>query len=202
MKYIAIIKARRRLNEAQAHLHRLETAQWFDVEAQHASWYGFVTAAGAVIEILRSSARTDVRARQWIGEIFQKQVRLDPLLRYFYHARGTDFHGSHNSAALIYKDQELAYVGEGSVTYKTADGQEHVSHGVPAILGSGSVEVGETLDFCLVLRPVVDEKNNNEFPAPTSHLGHPLPDNTALTAGKLVLKYYCQIVDQAEAFAS
>jgi len=198
MKYQTIIKARRQLANARMSLDMLRAVQGWNVEGYHFHWHNALMNLGAIIEVLRTATRAnDMRARQWVGSKFRTEILADPLLKFMYHARGADHHGTMHSAAFTDGIHTIPYIGEGTVTLNTSNG-DAVIQGIPVIEGP-SMEVGDTMgELKFILIDAVNEKNNQTFEVPTSHFGTALPDKLATTAGELTYQYYVRLLDDAE----
>jgi len=189
MKAIGIQKASRRLAQAEGSLAKLaELENGLNVHAFEDEWFDFLVHLHSVPEILRTSAKSSPKARQWIDGRFKLEIRKDPLLRFLFQARGTDFHGidcgtqPHTEGAKY-----LGYEPNPPIqfTLQAADGSTQTLGG-GAIMLEGDVK---SFTFSFRLCPVTD-KYGNTFDPPEEHNGQKLMSATPVSVAEIALEYY------------
>ena len=201
MKRIAIIKARKRLNEARSYLDGLKQAIPTDAEQLHHNWSHFLTAIHAVMEILITSTKKEARPRQIVGQA-KAAIRADKMLTYLREARGSDYHGGDFTAVLGDEDFHVVGHAPGSIKIKTPDGRTITQQMTfPIFAGDRQIKVGDKWGNTFKLITVVNEKHNTTFPVPTTHLGKPIVDPTPAGMGELAFEFYRALLDDVERIA-
>ena len=198
MKVAGIERAARRLFEARQHAIRLlDLEVGLDVPAFEREWSLFLSAINSVHEILKTSARSNAKCRQWMDIKDKNFIRKDPLLKYLLHARGVDFHGLESGASPDVKGADyVGYVENFPMSFAIRDehGVVHHQGGGGAIQLAGEVT---SFSFSYKLVPVTDERHGNVFDPPTFHLGLPVEDSKPTTVAKLALDYYSSLLEEA-----
>lgn len=135
------------------------------------------------------------RSPKWNGwkSCYEKQRRTDPLLSYLRNARGAHEH----TVADITKSKPGSIgldAGPSSRVYI-----KHLQIGPNGIKGEWDGDLAVTFTPGSVeLIPVTNR--GRTYPVPTSHLGKPLEDTSAVTIGKHGLAYYEALVAVAEKY--
>lgn len=201
MKVIAIQKAARRLANAEANFANLvELAKGMSVHKFEDEWFSFLVNLHCVPEILRTTARNDATARQWIGSKFTHEIRKDPVLRFLLQARGTDFHGIEGGTTPHVEGAK--YLGYETnlpfgASIRAPDGTRHEMSG-GAIVLEGHVR---SFSFTFRLSSVTD-KDGNTFEPPESHFGEKLADASPVAVAGIALDYYRSLLTEAAKRAS
>ena len=128
----------------------------------------------------------------WKGR-FEKQRRTDPQLSYLINARGAH---EHTVADITEKKSGSIGIGAGP------SGRVHIRHlhiGPNGISGywDGDLAVTFTPDR---VDPAPVTIRGRVYQVPTTHLGNPLADTSAIALGQHGLAYYRKVVVEAEKF--
>ena len=129
----------------------------------------------------------------WKGR-FEKHRRSDPLLIYLTNARGAH---EHTVADITSKKPNSIGIGAGP------SGSVHIKQLIiePNNLLRGEWDGDLAVTFIPgQVDPVAVTNRGKIYEVPTSHMGSPLPDTTALTLAKNGLAYYECLVKDAERF--
>jgi hypothetical protein len=127
----------------------------------------------------------------WKGR-FEKQRRTDPLLSYLTNARGAH---EHTVSDITNKKPGSIGIGAGP------SGSVHIRHLQIGLGGQLRGDWDGDLAVTFIpgrVDPAAVTNRGKAYEVPTSHMGAPLPDTTALTLGKHGLVYYEGLVTEAE----
>jgi hypothetical protein len=129
----------------------------------------------------------------WRGR-YEKQRRTDPLLSYLTNARG-----AHEHTVADITDKKPGSIGIGA----GPSGSVHIKH--LQIGPAGRIKGDWDGDLAITVLPgrvdpAAVTNRGRTYAVPTSHLGFPLADSSALTLAQHGLAYYQQLVTEAEKF--
>jgi len=190
------------LRQAWERLHKAETALKAirDSNSIHhiaSAWTDFLSASATIFSKLEKGTKGNNRAEPWFGRI-KSERKTDELLRYIHHARNSDEHG-------------IAEVVQKSMGFWAIKGDVHIER--LETDGNGNVKIGKirglnpqrppelVLEPATVkLLPVHDDRFNDTFDPPTSHLGVKLESGSLLEVAEKSYVYMHRILKEAGKF--
>ena len=189
----AIKQAKTRLDRAKEAIATLETKKVTPSEIQTA-WSNFLLAANSVYSKLEQGSKTDGKSKAWFGRV--KHIRkTDELLLYIHHARNSEEHDLEGS--LIAKG--IGFIpADSRITFTENDDGSPSNIFIPENMKKGEA-IGRMTVPETRLMPVKDDRYNDVFHPPSSHLGKPLADNSLIAIMRLAMQYLDDLVSEAAA---
>lgn len=202
MQPSAVQKARGHYEQCLTALEHMRSATSFrQFEIQ---WSRFLEEGHRVFSKLEKGAKGGGPSEGWFGRK-KHERRTDPLLRYIHHARNSDEHGiadivNREAAAVGYDfeaepNSPVTFAIEARVN---ENGQIEVRN--PSLEGPKIIRKQLTVENPkVVLIQVHDDRFNDTFDPPASHMGKALPDAAPITVAAQAATYFATMLDEAEA---
>lgn len=191
-RYLA--QAKGRLKLCQRALTELSKVD-FDAEDFQIHWQDFLVQWKGTYMKVQQAAKSTPQELQWFGGV-NTERRGDPLLRWLYEARNDEEHfGLTDSASFKPAKYSYKVVNSGSRTVGTAPGDaskliDPDTGDTVAVLESFEPQVDQ-------LQEVTERDGKKKVPAPTRHLGKPIPSKPKVAAS-LGLRWIEAVVAKAE----
>ena len=193
MKQQGLEKAMFRLRNAQDALVKAENSP--NSAEFHRYWSEFLSSVDGIYNCLAQSIGGDVKSRKWFDVIVGLR-KNDPLLRYFKHARNVDNHGIEPPAhydsgqVKIGGRAEEGFSRKIEVRFDTGPGGFFETKSL-----DGKPVAVEKFGPRLKLNPVKDR--GVIYDPPKDHLGRQLVDQSAIGAGRALLKFLNNALNEA-----
>lgn len=196
MKKAAVKKAASDLDDAIRHAIRMRRAR--NLNETRAAWDDFLQAANRIYNHLGVGCKGDPFDTDWI-ERKRDERKKDPLLSYLHRARGTV---EHDIIDMLEPAPGLMQLhGQVILDGKLAmDPIIEIHDRGPTLHLDPNQIVGGTL-----IRPngvrmadAVDTRFGDRVKAPDSHLGKPIANATPESVASLAIKYFIDLVREAE----
>jgi len=182
----AIIQAMAKLDRAREALSAMR--QFPDCTVIERHWPDFLMAANGVYSKLEQGAKASGTSKAWFGRK-KHERKIDPLLSYIHHARNTEEHGLGNLTKRIAKGVHVLNAKKVIFTsYRHAQ-----LHDTP----SDGKFIPINPEVCLVR--VHDDRYNDSFDPPETHLGNRLPDVTPVGVADAAVVYLQALILEAQA---
>jgi hypothetical protein len=193
MSHQGLSRAKLKHEEADYALHQLKCSLRFDV--MHAHWMQFLIAAHGAQMALERVAQATAEGRQWWGGI-KRRRKADPLLNYMFQARHAAEHGIEDLLAPGPNPRGLPHIPECTHILTS----KHSEQGCYSMIdhGDGTKSRRRVSPPDAILLPVHNDKWDQSFLPPRTHLGKPLRRLTPLRAGQLWLVEIRRLVEDAE----
>ncbi|CAM8636332.1 hypothetical protein MCEMSHM24_03155 [Comamonadaceae bacterium] len=194
MDTVAIKQVWERLHKAKAALDAMTSSRTLgQIEV---GWSDFLTAASTIFSKLERGSKGHSKTEPWFGRI-KNERRTDPLLSYVHHARNADEHGI--APITDKRNGYLAIKGDVHIEHLSIDGRGNIQLG--RVTGLNSARPPEIIfePARIELLPVLDDRFGDTFDVPTSHMGKPLENPSAIIVAGLAYVYLEKIVREASA---
>jgi hypothetical protein len=191
---VAIKHAWEWLHQAQLSCKRLQSSKTFSEIDR--SWTSFLLASGTIYSKLEKGAKGDPKSEPWFGRI-KHERKKDPLLSYIHHARNTVEHGI--TEITTHSPSELSIHGDIQIDHMIINHTGNIASGF--IKGIDPKRPPKVIfkESSVELLPVTDDRFNDTFQVPESHLGIPLDSQHPKIIAEIALKYLDRIVREGSA---
>ena len=196
MNKTALRQAWERLHRAKAALDSIRTAR--SIHHIASAWSDFLSACSAVYNKLEKGAKGHPKSEPWFGRV-KNARRTDPLLCYVHHARNSDEHG----IADVVKKTQGSFAIKGDVHIERLETDSHGNVRIGKITGLNASRPPELLvvPATVTLLPVFDDRFNDTFPVPDSHLGQRLESGSLLEVAERAFQYMEGLLKEAGGLA-
>ena len=163
------------------------------------AWTDFLAAASTIYSKLEQGSKSHPSSLGWFGRM-KRERKVDPLLSYIHHARNSDEHGiaeitADTGCKFEIKHPTMPLRFEVFAETEEAKDQEFSIF----VQGQETITVKPTnAEKMIVLVEVKDDRYNDTFPVPASHLGVKIPRAIPSDAAKNALSYLENLIAAAQ----